>query len=165
MIIFCQITYVIYVFEKILRSPVIFLSFAERVLPKSLNTEILIQVFKKDDYLDCNNYRSISLTSNLSILIKKFIHIRLSLFLENNKVIYNHQVGFRSKRSIAHTLIDITEKIRSALDKRIFVCSIYIDLQIAFDTVDHNMLRDKPDYHGIQGISTMWLQGFLTGRN
>ena len=143
MIIFCQITYVIYVFEKILRSPVIFLSFAERVLPKSLNTEILIQVFKKDDYLDCNNYRSISLTSNLSILIKKFIHIR----------------------SIAHTLIDITEKIRSALDKRIFVCSIYIDLQIAFDTVDHNMLRDKPDYHGIQGISTMWLEGFLTGRN
>ena len=89
-ILFYQITYVIYVFENILCSLVINLSFDRRVFPKSLKTEILIQMFKKDDCLDCSNYNLISLTSNLSILIEKLINAGIYLFLENNKGIYNH---------------------------------------------------------------------------
>ena len=60
-------------------------------------------------------------------------------------MIYNRQFRFRNNHSITHALIDITEKIRSALDKGIFACGIYIDLLHAFDTVNHNilMLMDK----------------------
>ena len=90
MILFYQITYVIYVFENILCSLVINLSFDRRVFPKSLKTEILIQMFKKDDCLDYSNYNLVSLTSNLSILIEKLINAGIYLFTENNKGIYNH---------------------------------------------------------------------------
>ena len=86
-------------------------------------------IFKKEDYLDCNNYRPISLTSNISELLEKRIHTRLHSFLESSKVIYNRQYGFRNNHSTTHALIDITEKIRSALDKEIFACGGYIDLQ------------------------------------
>ena len=80
-------------------------------------------------------------------------------------MIYNRQFGFRNNHSTTHALIDITEKIRSALDKGIFACGIYINLQKAFDTVNHSILMDKLEYYGIQGVPKMWLESFLIGRH
>ena len=61
--------------------------------------------------------------------------------------------------------MDITEKIRSVLDKGIFSCCVYFDLQKAYDTVNHWILLDKLDYYRIQGMPKMWLTSFLRERN
>ena len=45
-----------------------------------------------------------------------------------------------------HALIDTTEKIGDALDKKLFACGIFIDLQKAFNTVNHEILLDKLHY-------------------
>ena len=71
--------------------------------------------------------------------MEKLVHQRLYLFLESNKVLYDEQFGFRNKHSTTHALIEITEKIREALDKKQFACGIFIDLQKAFDTINHNI--------------------------
>ena len=87
------------VFDKNLSVPlakVINLSFEKGIFPKSLKIANVIPIFKKGDYLDCNNYRPISLTSNISKLLEKLIHIQLYSFLESKKVIYNCQFGFRN---------------------------------------------------------------------
>jgi len=61
-------------------------------------------------------------------------------------------------------LISITEKIRKALDTSNFVCGIFIDLQKAFDTVDHNILISKLKHYGIRGIVNDWFRSYLTDR-
>ena len=76
---------------------------------------------------------------------------RLYIFPENNNVLYDKQFGFQNKHSTAHALIEITEKIREALDKKQFACGIFIDLQKAFDTVNHDILQDKLNYDGVKG--------------
>ncbi|XP_047139031.1 uncharacterized protein LOC124814958 [Hydra vulgaris] len=43
----------------------------------------------------------------------------------------------RSKHSTCHALISITEKIRKVFDTGHFVCGVFIDLQKAFDALDH----------------------------
>ena len=79
-------------------------------------------------------------------------------------VLYDKQFGFRNKHSSNHALIEITEKIREALDKRQFVCGTFIDLQKAFDTVNHDIFLDKLNYYGIKGISNMSFENFLKER-
>ena len=87
--------------------------------------------------------------------MEKNVHQRLHIFLENNNVLYDKQFGFRNKFSTTHALIEITEKIRQALDKNNFACGIFIDLQKAFDTVNHDILLGKLNYDGVKGISNM----------
>ena len=62
---------------------------------------------------------------------------RLPNFLDMNNLIYPLQFGFQAKYSTTHALINLTESIRQSLDEDSFGCGIFVDLQKAFDTVDH----------------------------
>ena len=68
---------------------------------------------------------------------------------------------FRSKHSTAHALINITEKIKSALDQNKVSCGIFIDLQKAFDTVNHEILLHKLNYYGFRGLVNDWFRSYL----
>ena len=64
-------------------------------------------------------------------------------FLKNNNIIYNLQFGFRQQYSTCHALINITKNIRKALDDGNIGCGVFVDLQKAFDTVDHQKFLAK----------------------
>ena len=56
----------------------------------------VIPAFKKEDYLQCNNYRPISLTLSVSKITEKLVHQRLYLLIEQNYILYNSQHAFRN---------------------------------------------------------------------
>ena len=92
-----------------------------------------------------------SLTSNISQITEKLVNQRLFLFPEQNNILYNSRYGFRNKHSTNLTLLHITEKIRKALDSKHYAFDVNIDLQKAFDKVNHSILFDKLSYHGVRG--------------
>ena len=82
--------------------------------------------------------------------------VRVLSFLDKENVIYKQQFGFRPKHSTTHAIISITEKIREALDKGKFACGVFVDLQKAFDTVNHKVLLKKVYQYGIRGNTYEW---------
>ena len=153
---------------NIMASPlteIINLSFSTGIYPNNLKIAKIIPVFKnKGSNLQCNNYRPISLLSNINKIFEKLMYTRLYNFLDIHNCIYNLQFGFREKHSTNHALFSITEKIREALDNNNFACGIFIDLQKAFDTVDHNILLQKLNHYGIRGVANNWFNSYLSHR-
>ena len=146
-------------------SDIINLSFSTGQFPSKLKTAKVIPIFKKDSPLECSNYRPISLLSNIDKIFEKLMYSRLIQFLEKFNCIYPLQFGFRKHHSTDDTLINITENIRSALDNGKFACGIFVDLQKAFDTVNHVILLKKLEHYGIRGIGNSWFQSYLNKRS
>ena len=112
-----------------------------------------------------SNYRPISLLSFFSKITEKWMYKRLFNFLEAHRILYNLQFGFRASHSINHALISLTECIKNTLDNKHFGCGIFIDLQRAFDTVNHQILLKKLEYYGIRGTSLSWFSSYLSNRS
>ena len=89
---------------------------------------------------------------------------RLYNYLEEFKILYPLQFGFREKCSTTHALISITESIRQSIDNNEFGCGIFIDLKKAFDTVNHTILLTKLNHYGIRGVVLDWFKSYLSQR-
>ena len=74
------------------------------------------------------------------------------------------QLGFRQNFTTAHALINLTENIRQALDEGNIRCGIFVDLQKAFDTVDHEILLAKLTDYSIRGVPSNWFRSYLSDR-
>ena len=135
------------------------------VFPSVLKTAKVVPVFKKDSKLNYSNYRPISLLSNIEKMLEKLMYKRLYAFLDYNNIIYDLQFGFRQQYSTSHALINITENIRKALEDGNIGCGVFVDLQKAFDTVDHQILLAKLNHYGIRGVSNDWFKSYLSIHN
>ena len=120
-------------------SEIINLSFASGIFPDCLKTAKVTPIFKKGSKLECSNYRPISLLSNIDKIIEKLMHKRVMNFLIDHKILYKKQFGFQKNFSTAHAVIKLIEDIEKAIDNKKSVCAVFVDLQKAFDTVDHNI--------------------------
>ena len=112
------------------------------VFPSIFETAKAVTVFKNDSKRDhgksdYSNYRPIFLFSSIEKILVKLMYKRLYTFLSNNDVIYILQFGFRQQFSTSHVSINITENIRKTLDDGNIGCGLFVDLQKAFNTVDH----------------------------
>ena len=79
-------------------------------------------------------------------------------------MIYDKQFGFRSNYSTNHAIISITEHIRNLLEEGNYVCGIFVDLEKAFDTVNHKILCEKLDHYGLRGNINKLIKSYLHGR-
>ena len=144
---------------------IINLSFEKGVYIDILKISKVIPIFKeKGSNLDCSNYRPISLLSNINKIVEKIMHERLYAFLTKHKCIYDLQFGFRKGHSTNHALLDLTEDIRKTIDDNMFAVGIFIDLQKAFDTVDHDILIKKLSHYGVRGVPNDWFRSYLSNR-
>ena len=50
------------------------------------------------------------------------------------------------------------------MDNNAFSCGVFVDLEKAFDTVNHKILLKKLEHYGIRNIANKWFGSYLSDR-
>ena len=140
------------------------LSFQTGTFPEKMKIAKVIPLYKSGSKNDFNNYRPISLLPQLSKILEKLHSNRLNTFTKTCDILNPCQYGFRGKMSTTHALVKVVSEITNSLNKRKHSIGVFIDLQKAFDTVDHQLLCTKLEFYGIRGVAYQWIRSYLSNR-
>ena len=77
--------------------------------PEDLKTAEVVPVYKKTKRNDKNNYRSVSILSNISKIYERFFYNQMCDYLDS--IFSKYQCGFRKGHSAQHCLLYMTEKL------------------------------------------------------
>ena len=124
----------------------------------------MLPIYKQGSKSSVSNYRPISVLSCINKIFEKLLAKRIYSFLEKQHILYEFQYGFRTGHSTTHALIEISDKIKLAINDNELMCGLFLDLSKAFDTVNHNILISKLNHYGIRGPTLNLLKSYLTNR-
>ena len=120
--------------------------------PEDWRRAVLVTLSKKGDFLNCNNYRTISLISHASKLLLKIIGRWLEQKLEEG--ISDTQAGFRRGRGTRDQVFALKIVIQKFREFYVDTSGIYVtfvDYAKAFDSVIHSRLWSTMRNMGFPG--------------
>jgi Reverse transcriptase (RNA-dependent DNA polymerase) len=127
-------------------------SFSMRLVPKMLKLAEVFLVNKKGGPIPPGNCGPMSLLSIFDEILEILIYCRLYNHLQQHKLLYEYQFGFRVNYATSLALIEICDKIYDNLEDGKIVCGVYFDLQKAFDAMSHDILLAKLVNNGVRGM-------------
>ena len=75
-----------------------------------------------------------------------------------------YQGAYRGDKSTEQILLFAVDTITQALDACQIVCTAFLDLQKAFDSLDHVMLLERLSALGVCGRALSWFTNYLSHR-
>ena len=100
----------------------------------------------------------------LSKVFERVILDQTKEFLSLNKILYDHQSGFRKNHSTDTCLSFLNGKFLKGFDGGLVTGMILIELQKAFDTINHDILLKKLNITGFSDHTVKWFQSYLSNR-
>jgi hypothetical protein len=133
-------------------------------IPQDWKDANITPLIKKGSRLSPNNYRPVSLTSQVIKLLEKILYDQLMDYVSKHDLISCHQHGFQKRCSCVTQLLECLFDWTKDYDEKNGVDAIYLDFRKAFDTVPHRRLLYKLHHLGIRGHALNWIESFLSGR-
>ena len=135
-----------------------------RRFPTSWKTSSVVPVPKPSKHNEVANYRPISFLPVVSKLLERHIHQVITTHLNETRPLFNKQWGFQPGKSTVTALLAVTHDWLKALESRHNVCSVFLDLRKAFDSVPHRLLLEKLNPYALDSCILSWLHSYLTER-
>ena len=82
--------------------------------------------------------------------------------MDKNNILYKYQSGFRKHHSTDTCLSYLTDKVKIGFEEGLLTGMVFIDLQKAFDTIDHSILLEKMSCLGFAGKTIACYTSYLT---
>ena len=135
---------------------IINLSFENGCFPDDLKLAEVSPIFKKNDDLDKENYRPVSVLFNVSKVFERIIYSQIDAFMQDK--LSNLLTGFRKNHSTQHCLMYMLENWKNMLDKGGYVCAMFMDLSKAFDTIHHDLMIVKLGAYGFSQDAIQYMR-------
>ena len=98
----------------------------------------------------------------LSKVFERVVLDQTEEFLSLNKILYDYQSSFRKNHSADTCLSFLNDKILKGFDDGLVTGMILVDLQKAFDTINHDILVKKLSIIGFTDHTVKWFQSYLS---
>lgn len=134
------------------------------VFPDSLKEARVIPIFKKGVKSDPSNYRPISLLPTISKVFERHVAQQINSFFRTTDILHVTQSGFRPKHSCNTALTRLIETWLKDIDSGNYVGAVFLDLQKAFDLVDHDILIHKLKLYHFSERSIEFFKSYLSNR-
>ena len=85
-------------------------------------------------------------------------------YIDKHFILNEKQFGFRTNQSTYMAIIELVDKVVSAVERNESSLGIFVDLSKVFDTIDHDILLYKLEYYGFRGIVLDWFKSCLKNR-
>ena len=119
------------------------ISIKTRVFTWDFKLSKVTPVFKSGDRDELGNYRPISVIPTIARVFEKLIYNQLHTYFMDNNLLSNEQYGFRSIHSTALALSRASNNWLIHIDNGSLNSVVFLDIQKAFDTVDHEIMLNK----------------------
>lgn len=120
------------------------LSLSSRCFPDALKLSRGCPVFKSGDRSDIENYRLITINSNISKVYELIIFKYIMSSVKDNISIHQH--GFVKGRSTTSNLLNFVQFTLDSFSNESQVDVVYTDATKAFDRISHNIILYKLKY-------------------
>ena len=141
---------------------VVNMSITSGVVPSLMKDARVTPLFKKGSRLDTGNYRPVSILNVLSKILERAVHGQFVSYLTRRGILTESQSGFRPGFSVDTCLLGLSEYVRREVSGGKLVGLVLLDLQKAFDCVDHGILLSKLTEMGVGSVD--WFRSYLSGR-
>lgn len=133
--------------------------------PDALKKAKVTPVYKRGEKSDINNYRPISVLPIITGVFERHISKCLVSFLEQHRLIYEQQSGFRQRHSCLTSLTKIIDTWLTAINNNETVGALFLDLTKAFDLVNHQILLQKLSLYKFSASTLSWFTSYLSNRH
>ena len=137
------------------------------IVTENLKLAMVRPLLKKSSLpLIFKNFRPVSNLSYLSKLIEHVVCEQIMFFAEKSGNLEKYQSAYRPDHSMETALLKVRTDLLAAIDWKEVTCLILLDLSVALDMVDHQLLLNHFRFRfGMEGKCLEWIESYLTGRN
>jgi len=149
----------------------------QKIVNLSLTTSIVPTLFKeavvkpliKKHNLDpevLSNYRPVSNLLYLSKILERVVADQLKAYLDVNELQVKCQSAYRNGHSTETTLLRVLNDLLSMIDGGDAALLVLLDLSVAFDTIDHDLLLDRlQNKLGLDSVVLSWFRSYSHDRS
>ena len=139
--------------------------FNTSTFPKCLKTAKVIPLFKSGDKTDINNYRPVAISPIDSKCFESVLLNRIEDHLSKNEILCKFQFGYTQKSNCESAVLHVMNQIYGNKEKKLTTCALFIDLNKAFDSLYHPLLKAKLRKLQFSNNFFLLLESYLSERS